>query len=180
MKLGKTTVLLIISVVLAASGIIGYFIMGRGRNGDLASDTVKSEQGPSEVYVHVKGEVKNPGMYVLEYGKRVDDAIKAAGGPTEDADVNKVNLAQIVADEMEIIVPKIGDESLYQSGKVNINTAQSDELQTINGIGEATAEKIIKYRESIGGRFSSIEEIMNVDGIGQKKFEAMKDFIYVQ
>lgn len=147
--------------------------------------------------VHVVGEVAHPGMYELKSGARVSDAIEAAGGMLEDADQLSVNLARSVSDGEQIVVAAVvanegnapssqetpssnssSDRSSSVSGKVNINTANVSELTSLDGIGQATAEKIVAYRQA-NGSFPTIDAIKNVSGIGDKKFEAIKDRITV-
>ncbi len=141
--------------------------------------------------VDVKGAVEKPGVYPVFEGERVIDVLERAGLQAE-ADDSKINLSQKVYDEMIIYVPHKGEELdqsfLEFSGsgspaseanrKVNINTADSNELQSLPGIGPAKAQAIIEYRES-SGPFQKIEDIMNVSGIGEKSFEKLKDHISV-
>lgn len=150
------------------------------------------------IVVHVAGEVKKPGIVELKENSRVSDAIEKAGGLLEDANLNKINLAYVLEDGMKIYIPANNDNEEVEymtdnsgvdtlertdtkSGnqKININTANISELETLPGIGEATAQKIINYREE-KGEFSSIEEIQDVKGIGNSKFENIKDLIYVK
>lgn len=155
--------------------------------------------------IHIKGEVNNPGYYEVRNGSRLNDIIKKAGGKTNDADLNRVNLAQKVIDGEEIIIPKKGEpldtainSSVYytQENKfdkengydrlsqeidseiVNINSADMYQLCRISGIGESTAEEILVYRKK-NGAFKSIEDIKNVKGISDRKFEQIKDKITV-
>ncbi len=149
---------------------------------------IESEEENKEVMVHISGAVKNPGIIKLDSSKRVVDALEMAGGATDEADLDRINLAAKLHDEEKIYIPKIGEDPkneiapLMSSGtsgkasdKININTADSSELQKIPGVGAKTADKIINYRSQ--NPFSSIEDIKNVDGIGDKKFESMKDYI---
>jgi competence protein ComEA len=154
-----------------------------------------SGEASDELVVYIKGAVKYPGVVVVEQGTRVADLIEEAGGLDEGTDLNSVNLAKKVQDEEMVHIPYIGEElqtiekADTGSGsegesrgsdagiKIDINTASKEELKTLSGIGEVTAEKIIDYRES--KRFKSIEEIMEVSGIGEKKFEAIRDSIIV-
>lgn len=153
--------------------------------GNISTNIVEEKD---DIKIHIAGEVISPGIYVLEEGSRIDDAIRYAGGITENADLDKVNLAYEVSDGEKIYIPSIFDEEIEytfnseatsNTTKVNVNKATSEQLQTINGIGPALAEKIIAYRTK-NGKFSSIEDIKNVSGIGDKKFESIKDYIVVK
>ena len=148
--------------------------------------------------VYVVGAVKHPGVYTVPAGARVTDAIEAAGGFAKGADAISVNLARPVVDGEQITVPKKGegvskeaasaDTQLVQvdgpapigssDGKVNINTASASELESLPGIGAATAEKIISSRQS-EGPFTAPEELKRVSGIGDKKYAAIADLITV-
>jgi competence protein ComEA len=147
--------------------------------------------------VYVVGAVKHPGVYTVSSGARVTDAVEAAGGFAKGADTVAVNLARPVVDGEQITVPKEGDEASGESagfdvatqvgepavtgdtgGKVNINVASSAELETLPGIGSATAEKIIASRQ-VEGPFTSPEELKRVSGIGDKKYAAIADLITV-
>ena len=131
-----------------------------------------------KICVHIKGAVQSPGMYELDAASRVNDAIAAAGGALESANINAVNLARFLEDGEELVIPEItsGDDS--EPLKVNINTADINKLCEIDGIGEITAKQITQYR-SVVGKFSVKEEIMNVSGIGETLFERIKDKICV-
>lgn len=151
----------------------------------------------NQIIVHVTGQVKNSGVVSLEEGARVVDAIYSAGGETVDADLNKLNLAYILNDGDKIYVPKKEDtqteyitsgagENVSSSNAqssdskiININTATVDELSTLSGIGKAIAERIVAYRMQ-NGKFENIEDIKNVTGIGDSKFNNIKDFITVK
>ena len=137
------------------------------------------------VAVHVKGEDKNPGYYELDYGSRVKDAVDKAGGTTNKANLNGVNLAAKILDGDEIIIPAkasgvVAGESATQTSEtaININTADINLLCTLEGIGTSTAEAIINYRTNKGA-FMKIEDIKKVEGIGNAKFDAIKDKITV-
>lgn len=142
------------------------------------------------IKVHVSGAVMNPDIvYTLEKDCRVEDAIKAAGDLTDEADLQYINLAAIIHDGQKIYIPSKNDDlneimKLVADnikidaldGLININTASKIELMTLKGIGESTATKIIDYREEIGA-FQSIEELKNVNGIGDATFESIKNEI---
>ena len=154
------------------------------------------------IVVELAGQVNNPSVYILTKGSRVYQAIELAGGLTEEADTRNTNLAAYLQDEMKIYIPskeeveameeqtgtKAGSDYVggsatkntsVQSNIVNINTANSTQLQQLRGVGPATADKIIEYRKEYG-QFKSIEDIMNVSGIGEKTFENLKTFITVE
>jgi len=154
------------------------------------------------ILVHITGEVRNWGVIELEEGSRIIDAVNKAGGFTKDADTSKVNLAYVLSDgvkinipnkieensaiEKEYIIADSGDNVITEENKmkksnnslVNINEATQTELETLPGIGPSIALKIISYREE-KGKFSSIEDIKNVSGIGENKFESIKELICV-
>ncbi|MDU7123842.1 MAG: helix-hairpin-helix domain-containing protein [Streptococcus sp.] len=160
------------------------------------SKTEATDTQHEQVTVDVKGAVTKPGVYTLNASSRVTDAIKAAGGMTEDADAKSVNLAASLSDE-EVIYVASKDENVsvvgqsdsgaasdkggktsQKDGKINLNTATSEQLQTISGIGAKRAEDIIAYRESHGG-FQSVDDLKNVSGIGDKTLEKIRESIYV-
>ena len=129
------------------------------------------------IYVHVKGAVKKPGVYKLDRADRITDAVDAAGGFTEDADQDRINLASFLEDGSEIIIPAVTDD--IDDDKININTADKYELMSLDGIGESYAERIIEYREQ-NGAFLNIDSIKNIDGISENKFSKIKDKIKVE
>jgi len=156
----------------------------------LAEKTEVSTTQETVIFVDIKGAVKNPGVYQMKVGDRVKDALDAAGGLTEEADSQKVNLAQRVEDQMVIVVPKVGEEAekipagetrkeATKEGKVNINTATVEELKTLKGVGEKKAEAIIEYRKK-NGSFKTKEDLMKVRGIGKKLFESFEERIVTQ
>lgn len=139
------------------------------------------------VSVHVAGEVKYPGVYELAGGSRIRDALELAGGPSEFADLNRINLASYVTDAQQILIPRARaenepdyyDENENYSKLVNINTADLRTLMTLPGVGEVTAGNIIAYREK-NGRFNSVSDIKNVPRIGERTFETLCDLITVE
>ena len=156
----------------------------------LAEKTEVSTTQETVIFVDIKGAVKNPGVYQMKSGDRVKDALDAAGGLTDEADSQKVNLAQRVEDQMVIVVPKVGEEATEipagamskeasKEGKVNINTATVEELKTLKGVGEKKAEAIIEYRKK-NGSFQTKEDLMKVRGIGKKLFDSFQERIVTQ
>ena len=137
------------------------------------------------IFVDIGGAVKNPGVYQVSEDTRLFQVIEMAGGLSEEADADHVNRASFVEDGQKIIIPVKGSEnndgltsadtapSSADTGLININTASADELKSLSGIGDVTAEKIIEYRSSKA--FKSKEDIMSVDGIGSKTFEKIQD-----
>ncbi|MCI8660394.1 MAG: hypothetical protein HFG54_09145 [Lachnospiraceae bacterium] len=164
------------------------------KEGDLMAEafaeTWKETERAVSCFVHVCGEVKEPGVYELSEGQRVYEAISLAGGFTKQAAENYLNLAEPVWDGMKLEVPDKehvsvaewtvpdGNQPKASSGKVNLNTATKEELMGLRGIGEARAEDIIRFREERGG-FKRIEDIMEISGIKDAAFQKIKDDITV-
>lgn len=148
----------------------------------------------NKIIVEIKGEVAKPDVYQLEEGSIIKDLIDMAGGVTEEADLSRINRAEELLNHELIIIGNINDEtesSVVQNSStsssngnnsdkgstlININTADLEQLKEITGIGNIKAQSIIDYREANGG-FKSLEELKNVDGIGDKTFEKIKDQI---
>jgi competence protein ComEA len=161
-------------------------------NHESVQETDSSSNEPSaSVVVDVAGAVQTPGVYTLTKGSRVHEALLAAGGPTEDATTNSINLARILIDAEQIYVPHIDEtttptttsapsksKSTGFASLVNINTADIDALCTLSGIGEATAQKIIDDRIA-NGPFMQPDDLMRVSGIGEKKYAQIQDKICV-
>ncbi len=157
----------------------------------------------SQIIVHIAGEILNPGVISLDEGARIIDAINKAGGITNEADLSKVNLAYILEDAQKIYIPNVNEkeiienmsseivksgstqensnteEKLKNGEKININIATQKELQKLTGIGESIALRIINYRKE-NGKFNTIEDIKNVSGIGESKFNKIKNDIIVK
>lgn len=180
---------------------------------DETADSTNEESDVDEdtkIIVHVTGAVKSAGIVEIKEGSRIADAIEAAGGFADNADISQINLAYQLEDGQKIYIPSINDEKTdgsekvlqkeyvtdepgdevivedeetsvksKESAKININTADQTELEEIPGVGESTALKIIEYRKT-NGKFKSIEDIKNVSGIGDSKFENMKEKICVK
>ena len=160
-----------------------------------------SQQTPpaesDEIVVHVAGAVKKPGVVRIPRGSRVDDAVKAAGGFSSRADPDSVNLAQPLEDGVQVYVPRRGETVQVearvgvvrqgatsehkepQPGKINVNTASAEQLESLPGVGPATARAIIEYRRQNGG-FHSVDELLEVRGIGPKKLEQIRPYVVVK
>lgn len=175
--------------VLAAVGLVGgYGVAMRSRPKpialDLGSPAPKGEMKTARrIYVHVGGAVRSPGLYALRDGARVNDAVRAAGGVTSDADLDSLNLASKLKDGDKVLVTKRGGGRPDGGGsgtkqKVNLNTATLAELDTLPGIGPALAQRITAYREQHGG-FRRVEDLLKVPGIGPAKLEAIRELATV-
>ncbi|MDQ1572434.1 MAG: competence protein ComEA [Actinomycetota bacterium] len=182
LTVGAGVVLVLLAAMIAV--LVSAFAP-KGVRGTVAPPTAvhsmspSSMSGPSE-FVHVVGAVNKPGLYELPPGDRVIDAVAAAGGFTASADQAQVNLARVVSDGEQLVVPRKGATPAAPGSsptdRVNINTADATALQTLDGIGPALAQRILDFRQSHGG-FSSVNDLRNVAGIGDKKFAAIKDHI---
>ena len=160
----------------------------------------------AKITVYVSGAVANPGLHEIAPGSRAVEAIAAAGGMTEEANKDKVNLAKICKDGMQVNVPRLSakerrrlaaantpassaktaeqnsasynatqESEAALTGKVHLNTATAEELETLPGVGAVTAQRIVEYRSAHG--FARIEDLMNVKGIGQAKFKKMQPWL---
>lgn len=190
----------VLALAAGALGARGGVVVERGEDGAAARGQGSSEDGGASVataeeplVVDVGGAVVRPGVVRVAPGSRVADAIAAAGGLAEDADVSGVNQAAPVADGVKVQVPRAGeaasaaappagggtaDPAGAPAGAVNINTAGAEELATLPGIGPATARAIIEDRAA-NGAFAAPEDLMRVSGIGEKRFERMRDRVVV-
>jgi competence protein ComEA len=185
-------------VVLLAARYLGASAPGGGSGGAPAPVPVRVSGGGGAdaggwAVVQVAGEVRSPGVYRVRAGKRVDDAVRMAGGPTARAELSGVNLAAKVEDGRQVIVPaRAAAAAGAASGSapagggapgapgapLNLNTATPEQLDQLDGVGPATAQKIVAYRQSHGG-FRSIAELDQVPGIGPKRLAALKPLLTV-
>lgn len=228
MKKTKSRDKIIIGIVIVIIILIGYYIYYRNsetynefekssnleelipyeeekqEGNNIMQDLEQDKNIEETIIVHITGEVKNWGVLELPQGSRIIDAVNKAGGFTDDADVDAVNLAYALSDGIKVYIPSKKEQSIgefaieeyiiadsgdnvitgeskmeeYKTELVNINNATQTELETLPGIGPSTALKIISYRNE-NGAFSSIDDIKNVSGIGNNKFESIKDLICV-
>lgn len=136
----------------------------------------------SVIYVHIVGQVEHPGLYTLRDGDRAVDLVAAAGGLTPKADPAALNLARTLTDGEQIIVPALGEAPAAAGaavdGKVNLNSADVTALETLPRIGPAMAQRIVDWREK-NGRFSAVEDLLDVTGIGDATFEGLRDLVTV-
>ena len=197
---------IVIGIAIAGYSLLGglssdSFSFGVGEDGAIVEveglelmDAAEAEDAGGQVAptiaVHVSGAVAAPGVYELEEGARVADAVELAGGFLEGAAENALNLARVLNDGEQVVVPTAEEQAAQQSavesaggtaslgGKVNINTASAEQLDTLPGVGKSTAQKIIADREA-NGPFSSPEDLKRVSGIGDKKYAELADLITV-
>ena len=202
----------ILSIIGGVLAVIVIILVGRGMMASStkekvmvtnAVNTTRVEETttmmPQNCYVDIKGEVLRPGVYEFSCESRIQEVIKKAGGFTEEADETKINLAQKISDQMQIIVPNLHSKqeggvtegnsgkgnlsnttpSNSKQGTVNINTATLEELQTIKGIGKKKAEAILQYRKEHGA-FRTKEDLLQVKGIGKKALEAIESQVTFQ
>ena len=181
-----------IITVLIMLSLFGIYYFTSNNKESIKEEIVIEKEVSSKLVVDIKGEVKTPGVYELDSGKRINDVITLAGGLTVDADVSNINLSEKITDGMLINIPKKEelieeDETIKETkkevvtttskdNKISINNASLNELMKINGIGRVKAESIINYRNT-NGKFKSIEELTKVNGIGKATFEKIKDYI---
>ncbi|HUP70288.1 MAG TPA: helix-hairpin-helix domain-containing protein [Acidimicrobiales bacterium] len=164
-----------------------------GPDGGTGDGSSADGRGSAGAYVHAAGAVARPGVYRVRAGGRVSDLLDAAGGPAADADLDQVNLAAKVADGERVYVPRRGEAPPpvagpsgagasgvggASSGPVNLNTATLEQLDGLPGIGPATAQAILDYRKT-RGRFRSVDELMEVRGIGEAKLAAIRSKVRV-
>lgn len=179
-------ILLIVGVLLIIG--LGLLLGGSFKNqvvqGEKAQDIVVEEkESKGEILVYISGAVEIPGVYTLEEGTRLIAALEQAKA-LENADLNALNLAQVLEDESKITVPYLKDAATENSGtkgtdedgKININTADAKELELVPGIGPQMAQKILTYREE-KGLFTKLEDLLNVSGIGEKTLEKFTPYI---
>ena len=172
----------VIVLLLGALGVAVLLTALTGRNGAAPPATaptlVSIDSG--EIYVHVLGAVLSPGLYELNEGDRAVDAVAAAGGFAEGADETQLNLARLLVDGEQIFVPLMGEAvpAAVSDGRVNLNTADQAQLETLPRVGPALAQRILAWREE-NGRFSAVEDLLSVTGIGDKTYDGLKDLVTV-
>ncbi|MEW1833523.1 helix-hairpin-helix domain-containing protein [Microbacterium sp. NPDC079995] len=185
-RLGIGAAVTLVVAVAAVTIAIGIVRTGADAAIETVPDVASETVAPATVYVHVSGEVADPGLYRLDQGARVVDAVAAAGGFTAQASREAVNLARPVSDGEQLVVPAEGAEGTDAAapaasegdGRVNLNTADLAALDTLPRIGPAIAQRILDWREA-NGRFTSVDDLMAVPGIGEKMLASLRDLVTV-
>ncbi len=207
--LNKKQKIIVVVLIIIMCIVIGYYIISKTEKYDYSdiekiSNIIEEDQEvddniiENKIVIHITGEVEEEGVIELEKGARISDAIEEAGGTTEEADLSNVNLAYSLSDGQKVKIPNInekdeeiivveekaGDNIIIEGNKskeekININKAAQTEIETLPEIGPSTALKIITYRNE-HGKFKNIEDIKNVSGIGDSKFENIKEYICVE
>lgn len=178
----------------------GWFLYPRflQRNSAVSEEEIIPPREVTQVTVYIAGAVRKPGVYTLSQGSRVQNAIRAAGGPGKNWDPEGINLAKLLEDEDMVVVPEKNPASPNQGmaklpsssspdkysrhkklpflKKISLNRADSTELKSLPGIGPEMAHRILAYRQSHGS-FNSLEEVRKVPGLGRKKFERIKPYL---
>ena len=201
----KQKIIIGIIILVVIAGVAIYLIIKNSQYEEFDINEVlvnvdEKEYKGDTIIVHITGEVKEPGVKELPTEARIADAIEAAGGVTENADLDEVNLAFVLSDGQKIYIPnknEISEGKVYitvgsgnnviiedkvegeKMKKVNINEAKQEDFEQLPGIGPSIAKKIIEYREQ-NGKFTSIDELQEVKGIGEAKFENIKEYIMVK
>ena len=163
---------------------VDEFVIDNNIENEIKIEENKKET-EKQIVIHVAGEVNNPGIVILKEGNRVIDAINAAGGKTSEADYTNINLASVLEDGQKVYIPNIKEKDEINNkneeknnGKININKANVQELEGLPGIGNSIARSIVEYRNE-NGSFKSKEDIKNVTGIGDQKYEKIQKYIEI-
>ncbi len=209
MKINKKIIAAISIITLVISAILYNILYTNNKKNEIFNEfdfeeennieSVDEREETKTIFIDIGGEVINPGIYEIKENARVNDAIIAAGGTTNKADLTEINLAYVLSDALKITIPKKEEgqkenskkntsisSSLMTSkadvsqvsGLININTATKNQLKNLEGIGDSTAQKIIDYRTQ-NGQFNKTEDIKNVSGIGESKYQKIKDKISI-
>ena len=192
----KVAIVAVLGMLIAAGGAV--LVLGKPRPEPIQvstpvptpTATIDPTPTPAPLRIYVSGAVYQPDVYVLPPCSLVKDALEAAGGATDDADLTQINLAVELSDQQQVHVPCVGEAGQSDTppsqsnpaipvGPVNINRATVEELDTLPGIGPAIAQRIVDYREAFGD-FATIEDLQKVKGIGPSTFEKLKDQITVR
>ena len=194
-RIGVGAAVVVLFVGLACAVLFSAFapkgqseVVAPGAGATGVSESASAAPSGAAIFVHILGAVVVPGLYELREGDRAVDAVAAAGGFADGADQSQLNLARFVTDGEQIVVPIVGAAppapgavvggGAEVAGKVNINTADAAALETLPRVGPAMAARIIEWRDT-NGRFTAVEDLMSVTGVGEKTFDSLKDLVTV-
>jgi len=183
----KAYLMIVIVVLISAFSIVYQNYKDKSKL-YINNNEIEVNKYENKIAVYITGEVNSPGVYYVDSEYRLNDLVNLCGGLTENADVTDINLAEKLNDSDKIDIPK-KTKNVYEStdndeisnennGLININKASKEELKSLNGIGETLANNIIEYRKN--NKFEIVEDILNVNGIGNSKYEAIKEYICVK
>ena len=205
MKVSKNILIKIGIIIVIIIGVIYNVFISKDNSEEIVYSEIFVNENKEDriienetktIKVYVTGEVNNPGVIELEENSRIEDAINIAGGLTNNANLLEVNLAYHLEDGQKLYIPNINDkegkeyitiengEKIVENSKskanskININKGDIEELKKLPGVGDSLAQRIISYRKE-NGQFKSIEDLKNVSGIGEKKFESLKEYIEI-
>ena len=186
----KTASLYVLLALFLAALTAGIVLLTADGSGNPGVEILLPTATPTpELRVHISGAITSPGVYELNPGDRLVEALAAAGGATDDARLSCVNLALRVTDEAHYHIPGAEEPCLpgvtaatsaeaEEDGRIDLNAATAEQLETLPGIGEVKAQAIIDYRDNNEG-FQSTEELMEVSGIGSRTYETIRDLVYI-
>jgi competence protein ComEA len=189
LQITRSRALVAAALLIAGLFVAGRFFVGSGKATVERSPPAAGEieaAAPARLVVHVVGAVRRPGLYRLEHGARIADAVRRAGGATRRADLSLVNLAAQVSDGTQVVVPRRvvvagvpsteGESAAATGGPVHLNTATLEQLDALPGVGPVTAQKIVDYRQEHGA-FSSVDDLDAIPGIGPARLEQLRGLV---
>ncbi len=180
LPVSRRRALVLAAAALALLAVAGRMLAGAGAAAEQSAQPLVAEPATAapKLVVHVAGAVRRPGLYRLDEGKRVADAVARAGGATAPADTAAINLAAPLADGMQVVVPRKGPggSATAAGGRVSLSSATAAELDGLPGIGPVTAQKILDYRAQHGG-FRSVDDLDAIPGIGPARIEQLRDVV---
>ncbi len=178
--------LLVAAIVAALAGGVVLLVRDSGDGGMEITLATPGPASDGEVKVHVTGAVNAPGVYTVGNGARISDVLEMAGGPADDADLQAVNLARRVRDEDKVVIPREGEAAVAatsdivssSSARIDLNAADAQTLEGLPGIGLVKAQAIVRHREQ-NGRFTRVEDLLEISGIGQATLTGIIDLVEV-
>lgn len=167
-------------MVMVALGAMWWFRPEPSEPAGVPKPQLSSSTSAAAIVVHVSGAVEDPGLVRLAVGARVADAISEAGGTTDDADLGLVNLAAVVVDGQQVVVPSEGSlaQPTASDGRIRVNSATALDLEELPGVGPVLAQRILDHRTTVGG-FTAVEDLLDVPGIGEATLARLREHIVI-